>query len=93
MTAVALNFPVLTMGFLLMGLGSWFRAIEASPWVQGNLAFVSDFFASVHIVSAGLQLAGAVIVGFGLFWGRWILATVFGLLFAALSFVVFLWPA
>ena len=88
-----LNLRVLTIGFLLMGLGSWFRAIEISPWVQWNLSFVSEFFAQYRVVSAGLQLGGAVIVGFGLFWTRWFWATLFGIAFALFVFIIAFWPA
>lgn len=90
---MAVNFRILTVGFLLMGLGSWFRAIELSPWVQGNLPFVSNFFAQYHIASAGLQLGGAVITGFGFFWGRWFWAVLFGLSFALFVFVISFWPS
>lgn len=93
MSAMALNFRILTVGFLLMGLGSWFRAIELSPWVQGNLRFIADFFASIHVASAGIQLGGAIIVGFGFFWGRWFWAGLFGGLFAAFVFLISFWPA
>ena len=88
---MAINWRVLTIGALTMGLGSWFSAIGRSNWVHTNLAKVAEFFAGLTTVNMFLVIVGSVILAFGLLWGRWLAASILGLLFAVGAFAISFW--
>lgn len=85
---MALNLRVLTIGGLISFVGSILWKVQASPWIRGNLSGLSD---ALTTLGTPIQLAiifGAVVVSFGLFWGRWVLASIFGGLFALTIYVL-----
>ena len=85
---MALNLRVLTIGGLISFIGALLWKIQESNWVQSTLPSLSDAMASAAAVIQLIVIIGAVIVAFGLFWGRWILAIIFGSLFALVIYVL-----
>ena len=79
---MAVNLRVLTIGGAVSFVGSVLWKIQTSPWVRGNFGWLSDFLVGGATVIQFLIIIGAVLFAFGLFWGRWILAIIFGVLFA-----------
>jgi hypothetical protein len=79
------------MGAISLGLGSWFTSLSRSQWIIANIPIVADFFSGISPISMVLGVVGAVIVAFGLLWGRWILAGLVGILFALGVFVITFW--
>jgi len=79
-----LNWRIITIGGLLLGIGSMFdRAAELS------YTPVADFFASITLLSMFLAIVGVIIIAFGLFWGRWLWGMILGVLFAIGTFILF----
>ena len=85
---MALNLRVLTIGGLISFIGALLWKIQESNWVRDTLPSLSDAMASAAAVIQLIVIIGAVIVAFGLFWGRWILAIIFGSLFALVIYVL-----
>ena len=89
---MAINFRLITIGGLISFIGTMFYKIGVSHWVQENLPWLSSAFSGAVVLLQIVVLTGAVIIAFGIFWGRWILAVIFGILFAVgiytLSFVL-----
>ena len=79
---MALNFRVLTIGGAVSFVAGVLWKVQTSPWVRGNLSWLSNALASGATPIQILIIIGAVLFAFGLFWGRWIPAVVLGIIFA-----------
>ena len=85
---MALNLRVLTIGGLISFIGALLWKIQESNWVRGVIPALSDAMSNASAVIQLVVIIGAVIVAFGLFWGRWIPAIIFGSLFALTIYVL-----
>jgi len=85
---MAFNPRVFTIGGIISFVGSMLWKAQTSDWVHANLAPLASFLSSYAAIIQLFIIIGAVIVAFGLFWGRWGLAILFGVLFSLVVYVL-----
>lgn len=73
---------LLTVGGLVTLVGSVLWKARSSPWVQANVPFVSAALGPWTLLFQAMVLGGAATVAVALFFGKWLWALAFGVLFA-----------